>query len=230
MNHATASAKLGTRASRKLANNTYLEKREDGSIAIRLHSTDVVTFRPDGSTVLNSGGWFTSTTKDRIGLAFRVSQHKGRWTVSVNGKGYPFADGMKIGKRGGVTGAGRAPKVDKWREKVSKYADKFVDKLLTGKIPAPSGGDCWYCAVRAVDGKPFGGSEHIRQHVKEGYFVPSMLTNIADRLSPIARGDIGALMGLNAGKPSEWSLSITKKQVRSALRRYVGQHTGVSLR
>lgn len=58
----------------KLANNTYLEERP-GSIpelagrpdyAIRLHGTDVVTLRSDGSAILNSDGWRTVTTKDRM--------------------------------------------------------------------------------------------------------------------------------------------------------------------
>lgn len=51
---------------RPLANNTRLEPRHDGSIAVRLHRTDVVTFLADGRVVLNTGGWTTVTTQDRI--------------------------------------------------------------------------------------------------------------------------------------------------------------------
>lgn len=231
MNYSEASAKLGNRDRRKLANNTYLEKREGGAVALRYHSTDVVTFHRDGRTVLTSGGWFTSTTKERIGYAVPVHQQRGQWFVTVRGKVYPFADGMTIGKRGGVRGAGKAPKADKWRDKVSAYADKFVERLMAGKIPAPSGGDCWHCAMLTEGGQTLGdatGSDHIRQHVKESYFVPSMLNAIAPRLSMIARADVGALMGLHDQKPFDpaW----TKRQVRSALRRYIGEHTGVALR
>ncbi len=235
MNYQTAAEKLGKRAARKIANNTYLVRRGD-VIAIRLHSTDVVTMRPDGSTTLNSGGWATSTTKDRLGLVCRISQRGGLWYVTVDGKEYLYRDGMTITKRGAVRGAGKSgsdTKAKAWKAKVSRYADTFVDRLLAGKIPAPSGGDCWHCAMVTAEGNSLGEashSDHIREHVKEGYYVPSMLNNLADRLSPIARQDVGYLLGLHDHKPSDWSLGITRRQIRSALRRYVGTHTGIAIR
>lgn len=36
------------------------------AIGVRLHDTIVVAYLPDGRTVLNTGGWFTVTTQDRI--------------------------------------------------------------------------------------------------------------------------------------------------------------------
>jgi hypothetical protein len=51
---------------RKIGNNTYATIQPDGSVTIRLHSTDVVTIYPDDAVKVNSGGWRTSTTKDRI--------------------------------------------------------------------------------------------------------------------------------------------------------------------
>ncbi len=51
---------------RKLQNNTYLERRDPSSIAIRLHTTDIITLHRDGSFRLDSGGWNTPTTRDRI--------------------------------------------------------------------------------------------------------------------------------------------------------------------
>lgn len=35
-------------------------------IAVQLHNTDVVTFFKDGRIAVNTGGWFTKTTKERI--------------------------------------------------------------------------------------------------------------------------------------------------------------------
>jgi hypothetical protein len=52
--------------SRKLCNNTYAEKRDSGSIAVRLHRTDVLTFTRRGTVTFNTGGWNTVTTKARI--------------------------------------------------------------------------------------------------------------------------------------------------------------------
>ena len=52
---------------RKLGNNTVLvTDHAPTSYAVRYHSTDIVTYRKDGSIVLSSGGWRTSTTKERI--------------------------------------------------------------------------------------------------------------------------------------------------------------------
>ena len=54
------------RESRKLQNNTYLQRRPGGDIAVRLHHTDVLTFSPSGEITLDTGGWHTVTTRDRI--------------------------------------------------------------------------------------------------------------------------------------------------------------------
>lgn len=57
-------------AGRPVANNTRVFERmaPDGTLsyAIRLHNTDVVTYLPGGQIILNSGGWPTVTTQDRI--------------------------------------------------------------------------------------------------------------------------------------------------------------------
>jgi len=53
----------------RLENNTRLVKRERGGIecyAVKLHSTDVVTMFPNGLYMLQTGGWDTHTTKNRI--------------------------------------------------------------------------------------------------------------------------------------------------------------------
>jgi hypothetical protein len=71
MNYQEADAKLQGRCyqSRKLENNTYLKRRNWGStkaIAVRLHTTDVITFFEDGRIEVSTGGWDTVTTRDRI--------------------------------------------------------------------------------------------------------------------------------------------------------------------
>lgn len=75
---------LGGRTTRKVANNSYVTDHGD-FIAYRLHSTDVVRAYRDGSVILNTGGWQTVTTKDRmnrvIGPVFRIWQTKGEWWI-----------------------------------------------------------------------------------------------------------------------------------------------------
>ena len=74
----------GVKSAKKVGNNTFEVTYKDGCRAIRLHRTDVVTFRPDGSFFINTGGWLTRTTKDRINKYCRtiqVWQEKGEWYV-----------------------------------------------------------------------------------------------------------------------------------------------------
>ena len=88
---------------KRVAHNSIRYVAHDGAIVYRHHFTDVVTLCPDGSEILNSGGWRTVTTKDRINRFShaRVRQRKGEWfVVGMNGNLVPFEDGMKIGNIG----------------------------------------------------------------------------------------------------------------------------------
>ena len=92
MNWFKAQTTLGKREKRKIANNTYLIKRGE-NFAIRLHNTDIITITPDG-WILNSGGFRTRTTKQRINdfTNARVYQEKFEWFIGDK----PFEDGMFI--------------------------------------------------------------------------------------------------------------------------------------
>jgi hypothetical protein len=110
MNYVTAAEKLGSRDSRKVGNNTYLERLDDETIGLRLHSTYVVKFHADGSVTLDSGGWQTVTTKERMGWADGISvfQRDFAWFVRLQGtspEGYrtfaggetiAYSDGMRV--------------------------------------------------------------------------------------------------------------------------------------
>mgnify|MGYP003395764794 CR=1 FL=1 len=61
----------GRGGSRKYAHNTYLHT--DGeNIAMRYHETDVAIFAPD-FVELQTGGWLTSTTKERLNWALGLA-------------------------------------------------------------------------------------------------------------------------------------------------------------
>jgi hypothetical protein len=85
---------------RKVGNNTYAEILSDGSVGIMLHSTYVVKIHEGDLYTLNSGGWQTVTTKDRINQYSpkRVYQRDYQWYVRMNDKEYPFMDGMVVGE------------------------------------------------------------------------------------------------------------------------------------
>ena len=102
MTHAEATRMVhgkGNCMRRKIGNNTYAEILHDGTVAIKLHNTYVVKINPNGTYTLNSGGWQTVTTKDRINQYSprRVYQRKYEWFIDINGKEYPFMDGMVVG-------------------------------------------------------------------------------------------------------------------------------------
>lgn len=66
-------------------------RHEGGKIIVRYHYTDVVTIHKDGRVTLDTGGWFTATTKVRMnqasfqfGLNYYVHQEKGKWFVSTD--------------------------------------------------------------------------------------------------------------------------------------------------
>jgi hypothetical protein len=125
-------------ARRKLGNNTYLERRGDGSIAVKLHDTDVVTYRADGSIVLDSGGWLTVTTKDRMNehgpQGWRVYSVRGVWFVGQEGSnsvGLVYKDGITFhAEPGRVTGAGEP--IDADRVKAMRDALDLLNENTVG--------------------------------------------------------------------------------------------------
>jgi hypothetical protein len=88
-----------------VANNTYA--RLDGEdVVVRYHATDIVRLREDGSVVLNSGGWHTYTTKERLNYftTARVFQRNFKWFVRTADGVVPFSDGMVLSGDGRLVG------------------------------------------------------------------------------------------------------------------------------
>ena len=95
-------------AGKPLENNTRLYRRSswDGDsyyYAVQLHYTDVVEIYRDGRYVLNSGGWQTLTTKDRISKygAGQICQRAFVWYWHPEGawdesKLVTFESGMEV--------------------------------------------------------------------------------------------------------------------------------------
>jgi hypothetical protein len=80
----------------KLANNTYLIRHEDGSFGIKLHQTEVVVFEPSGKIILNSDGWDTPTTRQRIFWysPFTIWSRCNITYIELGDELYHFTDGM----------------------------------------------------------------------------------------------------------------------------------------
>lgn len=98
----TAERFLAGRQEKKLANNTVIYRGDDGSIGVRLHRTTVVRYFRNGDVMLDSGGYRTVTTKQRINQLLPgmigLSQRDYNWTVENRylGTKEPFRDGMIV--------------------------------------------------------------------------------------------------------------------------------------
>lgn len=185
--------KEGTKPKR-VANNTVEYVRPDGSTVIRLHHTDIVQKHPDGTFTLNSGGWRTSTTKERINSysPARLFQAKGEWFLSGH---VTFIDGMTVDAQGTPLNykPDKVAKETARRKKLAREINQFcklVDKVDEEHM-IPSAGDCWICMVDTAqikggdtkwncsnaDTAPGGDTEHLLSHIKEGYVHGTLLAN-----------------------------------------------------
>lgn len=112
-----ASAWLGGAARKTVAHNTDLARGAAGEIDLIFHNSRIVTFLRDDSLLLNSNGYRTVTTKQRLNAVLgdrgRVSQVKGEWYYRDSGlrhEGGPwqditFHDGLIVDSHGLAIGA-----------------------------------------------------------------------------------------------------------------------------
>ncbi len=157
--------------SKIIARNTVEYVKGDGTVVVRLHRTDIITRTLGGMYVLNSGGWQTVTTKDRINKfspAF-IRSEKGIWMMNGH---IPFFDGVIIDQHGAVQNPEDAPRLSDLmglKDRINRFV-KLVDTCET--LPVPDNGDCWYC--RFFKGED---NEHLISHVNEHYLHGSLLVN-----------------------------------------------------
>lgn len=173
--------------SRKVANNTYAHRIDADNIGIRLHATDVLTFSRDGAITLNTGGWYTVTTKERLNrflpAPLAVYSAAGTWHLfSAGNRAARFFDGMRVrvldGGRVDVLNAD-AENVDAvtadadTKRDVAAYCKGLTDEKWREVIDHArehgTGGDCWLCLL-GRDRR----SDHLRAHVLERYYMVTL--------------------------------------------------------
>ncbi len=222
-------------SSKKIANNTLEINLLDGTKAIRLHHTNVVTITKNGTVILDSGGWMTPTTKDRINCfsPYGISQRKNIWYVSINGTEYIFNDGMQIKKSGAVSGASKKDntlvKLDK---KITGYVNSYMKKLINRELEKPSGGDCWYCSLGNENGslgELTKDRDHIKQHIKEKYYVPSLIVRATEKLpiSQVAKHCLGYWFKYHDDRAESFE-DIAERQIKQSLKRYMRSQIGLA--
>lgn len=219
---------------RKLANNTYLIRVDEKTIAVRLHKTNIVTLTKSGKIILNSGKWRTNTTRDRMGLVlpngYGISQQKGEWFV-YNWKDQttiPYKDEMYLyrGKWYGIPTTRQTNKREKLKKEIIKYVDTYLDKLFKCELPLPDSGDCWMCRFGIPDD-----GEHLRSHIKEKYYVPSLMTLIMnDSWAPLSLWNKEVISAhlFHQAKGKGYTPDWGHKQIRKAMLKYFGKKLGYS--
>lgn len=218
MDYPEAQALLGKRDRKKLRYANYLHRREEGAIAIRQHNTDILTFYPDGRTLVDTAGWHTVTTRARLNdylpHGWRVYQDRRVmyfWNPTTQEK-LLFADGAEIDAEGHISGCADLSQVEaqqKTRKRISKFVKRYMEAFKAGKVKAPGLGDCLFCQFRKAGstlpgefqptmGEISGDKDHLNSHMEESYFVPSLLLRaceVADKrggiLSQAAKWTIG---------------------------------------
>jgi hypothetical protein len=165
--------------SRFVARNTLEITLTDGTRIIRLHDTNVVSVK-NGVYTLNTGGWKTPTTKDRINnhAPVYIYQKNHVWYIG----NVVFTDGMRVDENGKILWGGKdSSKVEKHNKAMNKRITKYVNLLSEGNLPRPGTGDCWYCLMQTTRGENLGDSlrdaDHLISHLKEGYLHGSILVN-----------------------------------------------------
>ena len=172
------------RAAKKIARNTWRYEL-DGNIITRLHLTNVVTRRGRKIT-LDSGGWKTVTTKDRMnsalsGTGYCVISERGTWYVVRNEHEYAwdkrnprtvFFDGMTLPD---AFNQKKGQRVKAHDDKLRKQIAKLVARVRKGELPEPAQGDCWGCYMVADDGSRPMGKDCVLSHIHEGYLHGSLI-------------------------------------------------------
>ncbi len=172
----------------KVDNNTYAYRLDEHRIAIQLHGSTVVLMRDDGTFTLDSCGFKTVTTKDRINKfsPARVYAKNGLWYVQKANQSFPFLDGMQVTSEGYPVDV-ENPEVTRKRESLKRQLDKDITRFINGfhdywikqglpkddaGLQEVTAGDCFMCKFQ------FGGAaDHILGHIAENYYVYSLFMN-----------------------------------------------------
>lgn len=219
LDYQEALTRLGMRESRKLLYKNYLY-RSGKELRIRYHDTDIITYRPDGSIVLDTGGWLTSTTKARFNQflpQYQISQDKSVW--QINGQGY--RDGMTLYPDGSMSGTVEIEFLQATAQAIQRYVKAYMAALLNGDITAESR-DCWECLS--------GDTEHLGEHLSESFYPSSLLTQTL-KVFPLPfypNTGIKSLI-IHPGQQMEpWLKPQIQRSLPRALRRYWYKHMGLA--
>lgn len=212
---------------RPIANNTRVTQLGEGTIGIKLHNTYIIKYHENphldcidyGDLIeLDTGGWKTVTTRDRMNrfCPLHVWTDRGVMYVSASNwyelrnnsdepKVYHFKDHMffkpndrefYIKKEGQLVKLKPYSKKDEQKKRkqlkaIDTFIRNYINKLTSGKMDQPGAGDCFYCqgdsnpnctiefgTLSKDEGykkSEFPNPDHLIKHMKEKYYVPSII-------------------------------------------------------
>ena len=196
--------------------STFQYTTKDGTTVTRQHNTDIV-HEKDVKYTLDTGGWLTKTTKDRLNryTPFGIYSKKGIWYVwdREGDREVPYYDGMVLPDALAVTNT----KLEKQQRALGRKIKKFCDQVDTiEELPLPSGGDCWICMMFNKDEKKVKDPTCLEEHLKENYLHGTLLWN-AMRWA----GHDEQSIGLHFTMPY-------RDSIKRALRRYMRRQLGLT--
>ena len=136
LTYSQARSRLGNRQKVKLENNTYLEPLDANTVAVRLHKTNIVLIHANGTYTLNTGGWDSVTTKDRMNRYSPVRLYSENKVWKVGDVGYK--DGMVIDGTGAVVSGGLVLQKKKPRQDI-ELSDERSRKRRLDLLLSPTG-------------------------------------------------------------------------------------------
>lgn len=228
-------------SSRIVGNNTVEYCRVNGDKVLRLHLTDIITWKSNGDIVLSSGGWRTVTTKARLNEFLPnwayVWQENSIWFLHNKqfDKILPFEDGITMHADGTMSGHGvHVDRLKALGKDIKAYVKGYMEAMFAGDVPTPSGGDCWDCALVDKDGRSLGdvsrAEGHIISHFAEKYYVPSLLQRAIAEIpvSQVAIQVIGFLWKVHDKELHPFYDGIVRRQLASSLQRYLQRQLGLA--
>lgn len=234
------------------SNNTRIVRIGRSSVGVKLHKTIIIEYFENGRIRLNTDGWKTITTRDRMNFYsnnYSIWQHQFIWYIEYQSNTYLYEDNMTLFPSGKVEVNNRQiephsknddKRINTLKKKVDKYCNQFIEKLFNHEIPKPSAGDCWYCClVDKRTGKPIDDKgNHILSHIEESYYVPSLLVNainLAEEkgtygLAPMDKHNLAYCFKQDGWEDVRFmGADITKQRLKMLLKRYVRMQIGLGV-
>lgn len=193
MNYQDAANKLKGKTEKRIGNNTTLKYDLDDYV-IRYHNTDIIRIHADNTYTLNTDGFLTYTTKERINnlTPAKIYQKAGIWYLGINAhQSILYFDGMCIDQNGlplNHLQPENQARVKQYEKNLKTY-NKLVKQYITGfekhclslqKMPEISNADCFFCLFQTEKvslGDAIHDGSHLLLHLRERYYVPSLLWN-----------------------------------------------------